>query len=52
MNRDILLRLHNIVSKSALQFGSETWILRKEDKRRLEASHEISQTHNRSYLKR
>jgi hypothetical protein len=39
MNRDILLRLHNIVSKSALQFGSKTWILRKEDKRRLEVSH-------------
>jgi hypothetical protein len=39
MNRDILLRLHNIVSKSPLHFGGETWILRKEDKRRLEASH-------------
>jgi hypothetical protein len=32
MNRDILLRLHNIASKSALHFGSETWILRTEDK--------------------
>jgi hypothetical protein len=39
INRDILLRLHNIVSKSTLHFGSETWILRKEDKRRLETSH-------------
>jgi hypothetical protein len=39
INTDILLRLHNIVTKSALHFGSETWILRKEDKRRLEASH-------------
>jgi hypothetical protein len=38
MNTDILLRLHNPVSKSALHFGSETWILKKEDKRRLEAS--------------
>jgi hypothetical protein len=39
MNTDILLRLHNIVSKSALHFGNETWILRKEDKRQLKASH-------------
>jgi hypothetical protein len=39
MNRDILLRLHNTVSKSALQFGSKTWILRNEDKRQLEVSH-------------
>jgi hypothetical protein len=39
MNTDILLRLYNIVSKSALHFGIETWILRREDKRHLEASH-------------
>lgn len=29
---DTLLKLRNIVPKSALQFFSETWILRKEDK--------------------
>jgi hypothetical protein len=38
MNTDILLRLYNIVPKSALQLGSEAWILRKEDKRLLDLS--------------
>jgi hypothetical protein len=38
MRKEIKLRLHNIISKPALQYGSETWILRAEDKRRIETS--------------
>jgi hypothetical protein len=30
--------LHNIISKPALQYGSETWGLRAEGKRRIETS--------------
>jgi hypothetical protein len=30
--------LHNIISKPALQYGSETWELREEDKRGTETS--------------
>jgi hypothetical protein len=36
--KGIKLRLHNIISKPALQYGSETWVLRAEDKRRIETS--------------
>jgi hypothetical protein len=36
MRKEIKLRLRNIISKPALQYGSETWILRAEDKRRIE----------------
>jgi hypothetical protein len=38
MRKEIKLRLHNIISKPALQYGSETWVLREEDKRRIETS--------------
>jgi hypothetical protein len=38
MRKEIKLRLHNIISKPALQYGSETWVLRAEDKRRIETS--------------
>jgi hypothetical protein len=33
MRRQIKLRLRNIILKPALQYGSETWVLREEDKR-------------------
>jgi hypothetical protein len=32
------IRLRNIISKPALQSGSETWVIRAEDKRRIETS--------------
>jgi hypothetical protein len=35
MGKEIKLRLHNIISKPALQYGSETWLLREEDKTRI-----------------
>jgi hypothetical protein len=35
---EIKLRLHNIISKPALQYGSETWVLGAENKRRIETS--------------
>jgi hypothetical protein len=38
MRKEIKLRVHNIISKPALQYGSETWVLRTEDKRRIETS--------------
>jgi hypothetical protein len=38
MTKEIKLRLHNVISKPALQYGSETWVLRAEDKRRIETS--------------
>jgi hypothetical protein len=38
VRKEIKLRLHNIISKPALQSGSETWVLRAEDKRRIETS--------------
>jgi hypothetical protein len=38
MNIIIKQRLHNIVSKTALKYASETWALRSRDKQRLEAA--------------
>jgi hypothetical protein len=38
MRKEIKLRLHNIILKPALQYGSETWVLRAEGKRRIETS--------------
>jgi hypothetical protein len=38
MKKEIKLRLHHIISKPALQYGSETWVLRAEDQRRTETS--------------
>jgi hypothetical protein len=35
---EIKLRLHNIISKPALQYSGETSVLREEDKRRTETS--------------
>jgi hypothetical protein len=38
MKKEIKLRLHNIISKPTLQYGSKMWVLRAEDKRRIETS--------------
>jgi hypothetical protein len=38
MRKEIKLRLHNIILKPALQYGSEMWVLRAKDKRRIETS--------------
>jgi hypothetical protein len=36
MNKETKLRIHNITTKTALQFGSEAWILKKREEQRLE----------------
>ena len=38
MNKETKLRIHNITAKAALKFGSETWILKKIEEQRLEAT--------------
>ena len=39
MSKEVKLRLHDITSKQALRFASETWVLRAKDKSRIEAAH-------------
>ena len=39
MTLETKLRIHNIVSKAALKYESEVWILNRRDEQRLEASH-------------
>jgi len=38
MNKETKLRIHNITAKVALKFGSEAWVLKKREERRLEAA--------------
>jgi len=38
MNKVTKLRIHNITAKAALKFGSEAWVLRKREEKRLEAA--------------
>ena len=38
MNKETKLRIHNITAKAALKLGSETWVLKKREKQRLEAA--------------
>lgn len=38
MRTEVKLRMYNVISKPALQYGSETWVMREEDKRRIETS--------------
>ena len=38
MNKETKLRIHNISAKVALKFGSEAWVLKKREERRLEAA--------------
>jgi hypothetical protein len=35
---EIQVRMHNMLSKSAMMYGSETWILRSQGGRRIETS--------------
>jgi len=38
MNKETKLRIHNITAKAALKFGSEVWLLKKREEKRLEAA--------------
>jgi len=38
MNKEIKLRIHTITVKTALEFGSEAWVLKKREEQRLEAA--------------
>jgi len=38
MNKETILRIHNIRAKAALKFGSEAWVLKKREEQRLEAA--------------
>jgi hypothetical protein len=38
MNKETKLRMHDITAKAALKFGSEAWVLKKREKRRLVAA--------------
>jgi len=38
MNKETKLRIHNITAKAALKFGSEAWVLKKREEKRLEAT--------------
>jgi len=38
MNKETKLRIHNITGKEALKFGSEAWVLKKREEKRLEAA--------------
>jgi hypothetical protein len=38
MRPEIQVRMHNVLSKPANVFGSETWILRSQDCRRIKTS--------------
>jgi len=37
MNKETMLRIHNITAKAALKLGSEAWVLKKREEQRLEA---------------
>ena len=38
MKKETKLKIHNITAKAALKFGSEAWVLKKREERRLEAA--------------
>jgi hypothetical protein len=38
MNKETKLRIHNITTKAALKLGSEAWILKKREEKRLQAA--------------
>ena len=38
VNKETKLRIHNIIAKVALKFGSEAWVLKKREEQRLEAA--------------
>jgi hypothetical protein len=38
MNTETKLIIYNVTAKAALKFGSETWVLKKREEQRLEAT--------------
>ena len=38
MNKETKLRIHNITAKAALKFGSEAWVLKKQEEQCSEAA--------------
>ena len=38
MNKEIKLRIHNITAKAALKFGSEAWVLKKREEKKVTSS--------------
>jgi len=38
MKKETKLRIHNIIAKAALKFGSEAWVLKKREEQRLAAT--------------
>jgi hypothetical protein len=38
MNKETKLRIHNITAKAGFKFGSEFWVLKKREEKRLEAA--------------
>jgi len=38
MNKETKLRIHFIMAKAALKFGSEAWVLKKREEQHLEAT--------------
>ena len=38
MNKETNLRIRNITAKAALKFGSEVWVLKKREEKRLDAA--------------
>jgi len=38
MNKETNSRIHNITAKAALKFGSEAWVLKKREEKRLDAT--------------
>jgi len=37
VNKETKLRIYNITAKATLKFGSEVWVLKKREEKRLEA---------------
>jgi len=38
MNKETKLRFHNNTARTAMEFGSEAWVLKKREEQRLEAT--------------
>jgi hypothetical protein len=38
MSTDTKLRIHNIISKATLRYGSELWIMKRKDQKQLEVA--------------
>ena len=47
MNKETKLRIHNITAKAALKFGSEAWVLKKREEKRLDEIFETLTRNNK-----